>query len=808
VPTSKPTPIPFPLSSFPGGNPQESAGRLINAYVEQLGTGAPAAYVWRRSPGLSQFAAAAQSGYRGGLIVNNISYETWANNASTVDGSGDVASIGTGVFPGTKKIAIARNQASPTPDVVAVDVDNGAYVLDSAGVAAATASATIAAGTIASAMATINGSYAPGDVVTLKFTNIAIAGFPITVSYTLGSIDDALTIALALTIYINSNAALAAAGITATSIGGVITLAQSVTYSSSTTLSYTVTGGVTVTLSPATGILSNYVPGQSIVLTFENEYIDTLVNNTITAQYVILSGDTPTTIAAGLAAAINANATLSGLGITATSALAVLTISQNGSVANSTAVLATIPESGSLTVTFNPASGVLAGGTGTVGAFTGSPTLYNGQFNLPQPNSICFQDGYFFFTVAAGQCYATALNGLTMNALTYITAEAKADVILLRGIAFSGILLLFTTGSCEVWQDAALPAPAFPYSRIAVLEHGLIQSAAIAGWETGFSELLWVAENFAVWRLTPGSIAPEEVSPPDLNRLIEAQVRAGNLLEAGCYIFGGKKFWHLSSPAWTWELNLETRKWNERWSLNSSGNFGRWRGTGGHPAFGKWLIGDELSGNLLWVDVANFTENGAVQLCRLESGAVAKFPEQLRIARADFNFVAGVGISVGNFAMTVLGAAAGADGGVVLTVNSTSQAQTNDVCNVSGVTGTTEANGSFQITVIDATHIELQGVLFVNAYVSGGTAVDVTSPANAQNPQVAISMSKDGGINWGNPLLRQLGAQEMSLRQRAVVKNMGLSGPMGDRWRLDVSDPVDVAFFGGTQSSDPRYLGG
>jgi hypothetical protein len=29
MPTGKPTPIPFPLSSFPGANPQEGGGRLI-----------------------------------------------------------------------------------------------------------------------------------------------------------------------------------------------------------------------------------------------------------------------------------------------------------------------------------------------------------------------------------------------------------------------------------------------------------------------------------------------------------------------------------------------------------------------------------------------------------------------------------------------------------------------------------------------------------------------------------------------------------------------------------------------------------
>jgi hypothetical protein len=129
---------------------------------------------------------------------------------------------------------------------------------------------------------------------------------------------------------------------------------------------------------------------------------------------------------------------------------------------------------------------------------------------------------------------------------------------------------------------------------------------------------------------------------------------------------------------------------------------------------------------------------------------------------------------------------------------------TNDVVRVAGVTGTTEANGAWQITVIDATHLGLQGSTFANAYSSGGSVVDLTSPPNAVAPQVAVSMSRNGGQNWGNPLLRSLGQQSQTRRQYVSVTNMGQAGSMGARWRLDVTDPNYVSFFGGTQSSQLR----
>ena len=133
--------------------------------------------------------------------------------------------------------------------------------------------------------------------------------------------------------------------------------------------------------------------------------------------------------------------------------------------------------------------------------------------------------------------------------------------------------------------------------------------------------------------------------------------------------------------------------------------------------------------NLLYPDTANFTENGIPLLWRIESGPVRAFPQSLRIARADFDFDMGVGIAVGNVMMNVSGAVSGTGGVVRLTVNNTAQTSNNDTVIVTGITGTIEANGTWQMTLIDSTHIELQGSVFVNAYISGGSAVDLTLAA-------------------------------------------------------------------------------
>ena len=74
-----------------------------------------------------------------------------------------------------------------------------------------------------------------------------------------------------------------------------------------------------------------------------------------------------------------------------------------------------------------------------------------------------------------------------------------------------------------------------------------------------------------------------------------------------------------------------------------------------------------------------------------------------------------------NPALVITGAANNGSGLVRLTVTSTATFATGQVKKVAGVVGTTEANGSWTITIVDATHIDLQGSTFANNYISGGT---------------------------------------------------------------------------------------
>ena len=127
--------VPFPTSSQPGIRSAESGGRIINGYVEPLSEGAPNPTIWRRAPGLRNFGTTTRTGFRGAMEVQGTLYTAFANNLVSFTSAGGA---GTGVgaaggFSGTAKGFFARNNKSPTPDMVFVDPEGTQILFTGAG---------------------------------------------------------------------------------------------------------------------------------------------------------------------------------------------------------------------------------------------------------------------------------------------------------------------------------------------------------------------------------------------------------------------------------------------------------------------------------------------------------------------------------------------------------------------------------------------------------------------------------------------------------------------------------------------------
>lgn len=287
----------------------------------------------------------------------------------------------------------------------------------------------------------------------------------------------------------------------------------------------------------------------------------------------------------------------------------------------------------------NPDVVCVAPGTGAFTVTTSAVSSFADP-DIGAPNSVCFMDSFFIFTYGDGTLQASGQNAVTISTLDKTTAQSKPGG-LTRAVPFNGQLVALGPVFGEVYSDTANPT-GFPFTRSYVLQRGLISPYAIAGHEDGFaSALIWGADDNSVV-MHNGTPNPLKISPPDLDRLI-AGVANKTTLEASVYIAQGHPKWVISCPTFTWEFDLGSKKWNERASYQQM----RWRAIGGCSAFGKWIFGDTQAGQLIYIDQTNFSEVGSPLVMQIESGPVANFPNRTKVARADFNFVTGVGIATG-----------------------------------------------------------------------------------------------------------------------------------------------------------------
>jgi YD repeat-containing protein len=169
--------------------------------------------------------------------------------------------------------------------------------------------------------ATISGTITAGDVLTIS---VQTPGLPLQyLNYTVLTGDTLSSVAAALAALVNSNASLQPLSITAISSAAVVSI-QSLSPSSNTIYGESTSGGATesITLASAQKQSATFTVGGTPTVG-DTVKIEFYFPTYPIATYTVLTGDTLQSIAAGLAAAINADPSLAGL--TATSAGAVVT---------------------------------------------------------------------------------------------------------------------------------------------------------------------------------------------------------------------------------------------------------------------------------------------------------------------------------------------------------------------------------------------------------------------------------------------------------------------------------------------------
>lgn len=283
-------------------------------------------------------------------------------------------------------------------------------------------------------------------------------------------------------------------------------------------------------------------------------------------------------------------------------------------------------------VVVSPANGAFTASTSAISAYPDA--------DVGSPNSVCFLKGYFIFGYGTGRMRASGLNSTSINTLDTAVAESKPDT-LYRVLARGDTLIAAGSQSIEFWGVNG-EATGFPFSPITTLERGIIHRYAIGGHEEGFGKgFFFVADDFTVHQLE--GYASTKISPPDLDRLIEA-VADKEDIQISVYITQGHPMVVVQCEDWSWTYDAALQRWHERKSYNIT----RWKGMFPFKAFDKWICGALSSAKLFEISSTHRYEDGEPLIAEVETGPQGQFPYGVRVDRLDLLLTGGVGVASGS----------------------------------------------------------------------------------------------------------------------------------------------------------------
>lgn len=271
-----------------------------------------------------------------------------AGLAAALASNTTLKSIGVGAFSSNSSVKVSYSPSNPP--VYLSSVTSGAPEV-----------ATLSMNNNVDERVVVGGTVTAGDALSLVLYDQGLTGGSTTVNYTVSSSDSLSSIASNLAAAVNTNSNAQAIGVSATASGDVINL---ISNSLNVTkygpgASSGATEFLTVGINP-NGTQTAVIGGSVTVgdvLTIK--VIDAgLSGGSATASYTVATGDTLSSIAAGVAAAINGDSSLSSIGVIATSDSAVVNI-RSASV-NATTYAQSVNSGATETIALAASTGVLS----------------------------------------------------------------------------------------------------------------------------------------------------------------------------------------------------------------------------------------------------------------------------------------------------------------------------------------------------------------------------------------------------------------------------------------------------------------
>lgn len=221
----------------------------------------------------------------------------------------------------------------------------------------------------------------------------------------------------------------------------------------------------------------------------------------------------------------------------------------------------------------------------------------------------------------------------TWNALDFATAEGWPDDTV-GGLVDHRELFLFGRETTEVWYNSGNSD--FPLERIST---GFIEKGLLSTFGPGKHDntVFFPGHDGIVYRLD--GFTPIRISTHSVEQAIEGY--ADKTCVGMTWTEAGHSFYALKFADATWVFDISTNLWFERETYSET----NWKGLFVLRAYDKWLVGDETSNKIGYLDANTFTDWGVT--LRSSATAPSVFQENRWIFhnRLELMFEQGVGTS-------------------------------------------------------------------------------------------------------------------------------------------------------------------
>ena len=252
------------------------------------------------------------------------------------------------------------------------------------------------------------------------------------------------------------------------------------------------------------------------------------------------------------------------------------------------------------------------------GEFYIASDVINTVTDADLPTPVVSQDhlsGYTIYGLADRRFFLSSLNACqTIDGTDFATAEQGPDP-LVRVKADRGDLFIFKQRSVEMWRNTGNTD--FPLEPTAVtLQKGLAAPDAVVSSD---NTLMWPGDDNTIYRLNGAT--PQRISDHGIERLLENDASRDAVIGFS-HTAEGHSFSSWTGTDWTRTYDSATGAWHSRESYGID----HWRARFPFRAWGKTIVGDELTGNLYELASGTFAEGDDPLVWGIDSPILHVFP--------------------------------------------------------------------------------------------------------------------------------------------------------------------------------------